>query len=207
MQDGLTVLRRFRQLDRETPVLFLTVRDAVSDRVRGLDGGADDYLCKPFAFDELLARRHESFERQRQFAGDASHQLRTPLAGLLSLIEVIRRRQRSGGGYEQALDQVHGEAVRLRQIVESLLFLARAEAEAEAGLSEASPSTWPPGCPSNSDDGPAIRAGPTCARRRDGAGPSGSGRIRSLLSQLLDNFLENAVIQRAGETDHHPDST
>ena len=39
-----------------TPVLFLTVRDAVSDRVRGLDGGADDYLCKPFAFDELLAR-------------------------------------------------------------------------------------------------------------------------------------------------------
>ena len=39
-----------------TPVLFLTARDAVSDRVRGLDGGADDYLCKPFAFEELLAR-------------------------------------------------------------------------------------------------------------------------------------------------------
>jgi DNA-binding response OmpR family regulator len=37
-------------------VLFLTARDAVADRVRGLDGGADDYLCKPFAFDELLAR-------------------------------------------------------------------------------------------------------------------------------------------------------
>ncbi|MBX6314006.1 MAG: response regulator transcription factor [Isosphaeraceae bacterium] len=55
-QDGLTVLRRFRQADRRTPVLFLTARDAVSDRVRGLDGGADDYLCKPFSFDELLAR-------------------------------------------------------------------------------------------------------------------------------------------------------
>ena len=54
--DGLTLLRRFRQAGRDTPVLFLTARDAVSDRVRGLDAGADDYLCKPFAFDELLAR-------------------------------------------------------------------------------------------------------------------------------------------------------
>jgi two-component system copper resistance phosphate regulon response regulator CusR len=54
--DGLTLLRRFRQTDGRTPVLFLTARDAVSDRVRGLDAGADDYLCKPFAFEELLAR-------------------------------------------------------------------------------------------------------------------------------------------------------
>ena len=54
--DGLSLLRRFRQKGGETPVLFLTARDAVSDRVRGLDGGADDYLCKPFAFEELLAR-------------------------------------------------------------------------------------------------------------------------------------------------------
>src|SRR5262245_428680 len=54
--DGLTLLRRFRQTGGTTPVLFLTARDAVSDRVRGLDAGADDYLCKPFAFEELLAR-------------------------------------------------------------------------------------------------------------------------------------------------------
>ena len=54
--DGLTLLKRFRQANQSTPVLFLTARDAVSDRVRGLDCGADDYLCKPFAFDELLAR-------------------------------------------------------------------------------------------------------------------------------------------------------
>ncbi len=52
--DGLTLLRRYRRADGAAPVLFLTARDAVSDRVRGLDGGADDYLCKPFAFDELL---------------------------------------------------------------------------------------------------------------------------------------------------------
>jgi len=54
--DGLTLLRRFRVHDALTPVIFLTARDAVSDRVRGLDAGAQDYLCKPFAFEELLAR-------------------------------------------------------------------------------------------------------------------------------------------------------
>jgi two-component system copper resistance phosphate regulon response regulator CusR len=55
-QDGLTLLKKFRAAGCETPVLMLTARDAVSDRVRGLDAGADDYLCKPFAFEELLAR-------------------------------------------------------------------------------------------------------------------------------------------------------
>lgn len=54
--DGLTLLRRLRQAGAATPVLMLTARDAVPDRVRGLDAGADDYLCKPFAFEELLAR-------------------------------------------------------------------------------------------------------------------------------------------------------
>jgi two-component system copper resistance phosphate regulon response regulator CusR len=62
--DGLTLLRRFRQSGGTTPILFLTARDAVSDRVRGLDGGADDYLCKPFAFDELLARVRALARRQ-----------------------------------------------------------------------------------------------------------------------------------------------
>jgi DNA-binding response OmpR family regulator len=55
-QDGLALLRGFRALDRRTPVLFLTARDQVEFRVLGLDSGADDYLCKPFEFDELLAR-------------------------------------------------------------------------------------------------------------------------------------------------------
>jgi two-component system copper resistance phosphate regulon response regulator CusR len=55
-EDGLAVLRRYRRAGGAAPVLFLTARDAVADRVRGLDGGADDYLTKPFAFAELLAR-------------------------------------------------------------------------------------------------------------------------------------------------------
>lgn len=54
--DGLTVLRRLRESGRETPALILTVRSEVADRVTGLRAGADDYLGKPFAFDELLAR-------------------------------------------------------------------------------------------------------------------------------------------------------
>lgn len=54
--DGLALLREFRERGNDSPVLLLTVRDAVSDRVCGLDSGADDYLCKPFAFEELLAR-------------------------------------------------------------------------------------------------------------------------------------------------------
>jgi two-component system copper resistance phosphate regulon response regulator CusR len=55
-EDGIELLQRFRKMGKDTPVLFLTARDAIADRVRGLDHGADDYLCKPFAFDELLAR-------------------------------------------------------------------------------------------------------------------------------------------------------
>jgi two-component system copper resistance phosphate regulon response regulator CusR len=67
--DGLTLLRRLRQNDQTTPVLFLTARDAISDRVRGLDHGADDYLCKPFAFEELLARIRALVRRQDRGQG------------------------------------------------------------------------------------------------------------------------------------------
>jgi two-component system copper resistance phosphate regulon response regulator CusR len=72
--DGLTLLRRLRQTDKTTPVLFLTARDAVPDRVRGLDAGADDYLCKPFAFEELLARVRALTRRRDGVQADvASH--------------------------------------------------------------------------------------------------------------------------------------
>ncbi|WP_137122554.1 response regulator transcription factor [Segeticoccus rhizosphaerae] len=54
--DGFTVLHRLREAKSTIPVLILTARDSVDDKVAGLAGGADDYLAKPFAFDELLAR-------------------------------------------------------------------------------------------------------------------------------------------------------
>ena len=56
LRDGFSVCRELRAAGAATPVLMLTARDAVDDRVRGLDAGADDYLVKPFDFDELLAR-------------------------------------------------------------------------------------------------------------------------------------------------------
>ena len=54
--DGMELLARLREQGDETPVIFLTAKDAVAERVRGLDAGADDYLVKPFSFDELMAR-------------------------------------------------------------------------------------------------------------------------------------------------------
>ena len=62
--DGLEVCRRLRKVSN-LPILMLTARDTVPDRVTGLDAGADDYMVKPFAFDELLARLRALFRRHR----------------------------------------------------------------------------------------------------------------------------------------------
>lgn len=62
--DGLTLLRKMRLKKVLTPVLFLTAKDTIEDRVIGLDTGADDYLIKPFSFDELLARIRALLRRQ-----------------------------------------------------------------------------------------------------------------------------------------------
>lgn len=67
--DGLALLKRLRLAGHATPVLMLTARDAISDRVRGLDAGADDYLCKPFAFVELLARVRSLVRRRQPGSG------------------------------------------------------------------------------------------------------------------------------------------
>lgn len=56
IQDGLTVLKKMRKMHNHTPVLLLTAKDGIGDKVIGLDAGADDYLVKPFAYDELSAR-------------------------------------------------------------------------------------------------------------------------------------------------------
>lgn len=68
--DGLEVLRRRRAAGDKTPVLLLTARDGVEDRVRGLDSGADDYLVKPFALAELLARLRVLIRRRSDQVSD-----------------------------------------------------------------------------------------------------------------------------------------
>jgi DNA-binding response OmpR family regulator len=67
--DGYDVLHRIRESGTRTPVLMLTVRDSIHDRVAGLDAGADDYLTKPFAFAELVARSRALLRRSTQPTG------------------------------------------------------------------------------------------------------------------------------------------
>ena len=71
--DGLTVLSRLRARGNRVPVLLLTARDGVSDRVKGLDSGADDYLVKPFALEELLARVRALLRRDAGRADNCYH--------------------------------------------------------------------------------------------------------------------------------------
>jgi DNA-binding response OmpR family regulator len=106
---GLDVVREIRRLGSSLPVLMLTARDAPSDRVRGLDEGADDYLVKPFSFEELLARiralqrRSPALQSPRLVLGDlefnpATREVlvdgRNPgLTGTeLSILEILMRR-------------------------------------------------------------------------------------------------------------------
>jgi len=97
------------------------------------------------AFNGLLDRLQESFERQRRFTVEASHQLRTPLAGILGQVEVALRRERPVEEYQRVLSTVHKRGNQLGKIVESLLFLSRANAEASlAALESVCLNSWLP---------------------------------------------------------------
>ena len=90
--DGLEVCRRLRAAGDRTPVLVLTARDTIADRVRGLDAGADDYLVKPFALEELLARAARAAPARQRRRGRRR-----------SGAAVRRPRARSGGLHGRAL--------------------------------------------------------------------------------------------------------
>jgi two-component system copper resistance phosphate regulon response regulator CusR len=89
-RDGLQILTTIRKRGLETPVLLLTARDSVEDRVSGLNSGADDYLVKPFAFEELLARIRALLRR-----GRAVDVLRLGIADLD--IDIVTRKVTRGG--------------------------------------------------------------------------------------------------------------
>ncbi len=89
-RDGLQILRTLRQRGDKTPVLVLTARDTLDDRIKGLDSGADDYLVKPFAFEEVLARIRALLRR-----GRVSEPLRLRIADL-DLDIVTRKVARAG---------------------------------------------------------------------------------------------------------------
>jgi DNA-binding response OmpR family regulator len=95
--DGLQVLREMRARHFEQPVLIVTARDAVEDRVAGLDAGADDYLVKPFSFAELVARLRALFRR--------STRARSPLLHVLDLELDLYSRRVARAGREVQLTQ------------------------------------------------------------------------------------------------------
>jgi two-component system OmpR family sensor kinase len=143
------------------------------------------------AFNDLLNRLEESFERQRRFTGDASHQLRTPLTAMLGQLDVALLRQRTPDEYRRALDSVQSQADRLRQIVETQLFLARADAEAlDPQLEVVDLATWLCGHLES------WRGHPRSPDFDCEMGEEKRAMVRThpqLLAQLLDNVLDNAA--------------
>jgi len=123
--DGIAVCRRVRDRGLALPILLLTARDAVGDRVAGLDAGADDYLVKPFATEELLARARALLRRGREpvetlvfddvFFDVRARQARRahtelPLSAReADLLELLMRNARQVVTREQALDLIWGD--------------------------------------------------------------------------------------------------
>jgi signal transduction histidine kinase len=155
-----------------------------------LPGTNDELEDLGRAFNGLLDRLHEALERQRRFTGDASHQLRTPLAGLLSQVDVALRRERPPAEYQRVLGVVRAKAAHLRQIIESLLFLARAETESgRPDLEVVDLTAWV------DEHLRGWSTHPRAADLRAAIEADGPLPVRAhppLLAQLVDNLLENA---------------
>jgi heavy metal sensor kinase len=142
------------------------------------------------AFNHLLARLHESFERQRRFTGDASHQLRTPLTAMLGQLEIALRRTRTVEEYQQVLSVLHGQTSQMRQIVEMLLFLARADAEAKSpSLERIDLKAW---LTEHLASWSGHARGADFRLQIKGDSPWWVRTQAPLLGQLVDNLLENA---------------
>ena len=146
--DGIEVCRRLRA-GSDVPILMLTARDAISDRVAGLDAGADDYLVKPFAYDELLARvrsllrRREPSDRELLRYADlvmdvSAHEVRrgerlVELTALqFNVLEHFLRHPRQVLEREQLLESVWGvESDAISNVVDVTIADLRARLEAE----------------------------------------------------------------------------
>lgn len=142
------------------------------------------------SFNGLLGRLGEALERQRGFTGDASHQLRTPLTAMIGEVTLTLRRERSTAEYREALGKVQAQATRLAGIVESLLFLARAEHDAR--VPDRRPidlSAWLDEQRGRWSDHPRE---PDLTWRIAEADPLVVVGQPELLAQLLDNLIDNA---------------
>lgn len=141
------------------------------------------------AFNALLDRVQEAFERQRAFTAEASHQLRTPLAALLGQVEVALRRDRDGAEYRRVLDAVCRQADRLRKVVEALLFLARPAAD--AGLPDRETTDLGAWLPDHVRT--AWTGHPRAGDIRVDASPAVADVNPVLLGELVDVLVDNAL--------------
>lgn len=141
------------------------------------------------AFNELLTDLRESLERQRRFTGDASHQLRTPLTAMLASVEVVLRHDRTSAEYQRVLEIVQRRGGQLRQIIESLLFLARSDGTTLLGTPERIDlNDW---CQSWLDAWAEHPRGGDLTFRPS-LGSAVTSTHPALLGQVLDNLLDNA---------------
>jgi heavy metal sensor kinase len=142
------------------------------------------------AFNGLLDRLHESHERQRRFTGDASHQLRTPLTAMQGQVDLALRHERSPEEYRRVLSLVKRRTEHLRQIVDALLFLARADAESQRPTFEKIDlDVW------LREHLEARPEQPSQSLVKLMVEPDGAHHVHaqaSLLGELLDNLLDNA---------------
>jgi signal transduction histidine kinase len=129
-------------------------------------------------------------ERQHRFTGDASHQLRTPLTAMLASVEVALRQVRSPAEYQRVLGVVRRRGVQLRQIIESLLFLARAESDCH--LPDAETIDLNGWCRSWLDSWADHHRAADLVVVQTGQTPAPVRANPALLGQVLDNLLDNA---------------
>jgi len=167
-----------RSLDATNPgwtLAELGTRDELDDLAR--------------AFNELLARLHEAYDRQRRFSSEASHQLRTPVGVLMGHLEVVLRHERSGEEYRRVIRLAHRRAVELGRIVESLLFLGRADSATLIRVEPIDLGRWLVAHVANRL--PDCRSGDIILDRELG-GKSWAKAHPTLLGQMLENLLDNA---------------
>jgi len=141
------------------------------------------------AFNDLLARLHEAYDRQRRFSSEASHQLRTPVAVMIGHLEVAQRYERSGEQYRRVIHLAHKRSVELGQIIESLLFLSRPDASTLTQFELLDLNCWLMKYLENRPDN--QRSSDIVLRSRT----RGCLWIKAqpqLLGQLVENLLDNA---------------
>ncbi len=152
---------------------------------------SDDELAElGRSFNALLDRLGESLERQQRFTGDASHQLRTPLTSLQGQVDLALRQDRSPEEYRRVLAIVQSKTRALRQIVDGLMFLSRADAEAcRPSLEEIKLDDW---LREHLESWPDPRRSDVIYES-DGPEPCRALVHRPLLGELLNNLLDNAA--------------